>query len=114
MATNKETIEVCRSFSQKVGHPKNRFENSDFFASAKREVPLEEFEKTSRELAELTRKEVEASVTAYKNEFDREVTYEPVLATPEEAEAVQRKIEAVQAELINNEDKAKLQEAENI
>jgi hypothetical protein len=44
----------------------------------------------------------------------REVTYEPITpATPEEAEAVQRKIEAVQAELINNEDKAKREEAEN-
>jgi len=112
MATKKENlIEVCRSFSQKVGHPKNRFENSDFFASAKREVPLEEFEKTSKELADLTRKEVEASVTAYKNEFDREVTYEPITpATPEEAEAVQRKIEEVQAELISNEEKEKLRE----
>ena len=116
MAIKKENlIEICRSCSEKVSKPNNRYENVDFFCSVKREVPLEEFEQTSKDLSAKAIQEVARSVAEYKAGFDREVTYEPITpATPEEEEAVQRKIEEVQAKLITNEDKAKLQEAENI
>jgi len=115
MAIKKENlIEICRSCSEKVSKPNNRYENVDFFCSVKREVPLEEFEQTSKDLSAKAIQEVARSVAEYKAGFDREVTYEPVSATPEEAEALQRKIEEVRAQGISNEEKAKLQEAENI
>jgi hypothetical protein len=112
----KETlIEVCRSFSQKVGNPKKQYENVDFFCSAKREIPLKEAEKTSKELSELVKGEVEGSVKAYKDAFDREVTYESISAkpaTPEEEEQLDREAERIKAEGISEQEKLNLDERE--
>lgn len=117
MAKKKENlIEVCRSFSQKVQNPKSRYENVDFFASAKREVSLEEFEETSMELSSLVKKEVDRAVAEYREGFDREVTYEPLPQKPpteEEAMRLDEEVERIRAEGISEQEKAKLKEAEN-
>ena len=62
------TIEICRSFSQKVSNPQNRYENMDFFASAKAEVGEADKEKVSEELYAFVKDEVSKSVYAYKLE----------------------------------------------
>jgi len=59
-------VEVCRSFSYKMGLPK--FENRDFFCSQKAEVPESEAVATSEALYEFCKSEVIKSVNKYKLE----------------------------------------------
>jgi len=68
MPTKKEKIEVCRSYSQKVSNPKNKYENSDFFCSAKAEVLQEEFKEVSEDLYMRCRAEVIKSITMFEEE----------------------------------------------
>ena len=65
MEKNK-SIEITRSYSQKVSHPTNRFENSDFFCSAKAEVGEDEAIKKSAELFKICQSEVEKSIKEYQ------------------------------------------------
>ncbi len=62
--TKQKLVEIARSFSRKVNL--GNYEVADFFCSEKREVPLEEAEKTSEELFIFCRAEVEKSVEEYK------------------------------------------------
>ena len=57
-------IEICRSFSQKLDI--GNYQNVDFFASFKAEVPEEEAIKKSEELYELAKAEVEKSLRKYQ------------------------------------------------
>ena len=63
-------IEIARSYSQKKSLP--NYENMDFFASAKMEVPESEAEETSEKLFEFCKKEVAKSLEEYyeKNKED--------------------------------------------
>ena len=58
-----QLVEIARSFAQKV-NLKN-YESADFFCSQKREVPLNEADKTSKELYEFCKKEVESNIEDY-------------------------------------------------
>ena len=65
MAKEKDTkIEIARSFSYKMSLPK--YENRDFFCSAKEEVLKLGAEKKSEELFEFVKDEVMKSVYDYK------------------------------------------------
>ena len=68
MPKKEKTIEICRSFSQKVSNPKNRYENMDFFASVKAEVKEADKEKVSEALDIFVQDEVTKSVCAYQLE----------------------------------------------
>lgn len=68
MPKKEKTIQICRSFSQKVANPSNRFENTDFFASATAEVGEKDKEKISEVLYIFVQDEVAKSVYAYKLE----------------------------------------------
>jgi len=61
-----ELIEIARSFSQKVSNPNNRFENMDFFCSAKKEIPVEGSIEISEQLFAFCQDEVEKSVRNYQ------------------------------------------------
>ena len=118
MATKKENlIEVCRSFSQKVSKPGNKYENVYFFCSAKREVALEEFKEASAMLSELVKKEVEGSVESYLAEKTAgsviEVTDTPLphSLTQEQAKYIDQEGERIRAEGISEQEKRKLEEA---
>ena len=51
-------IEVARSYSVKINT--GNFENTDLFCSAKQEVPLKDADKTSQDLMEFCKSQVEA------------------------------------------------------
>ena len=77
---NKETIEICRSYSRKVNL--GNFENIDFFCSAKQEVPEQDFKKASQKLTKLCEQEVEFDIQAYytaKEEAKRKAVAEKLL-----------------------------------
>ena len=105
-----KTIEICRSFSQKVSNPKNRYENMDFFASAKAEVGEADKEKVSEELYAFVQDEVTKSVRAY--ELENIPAPVPMkLTAKEEAEARRKGEEAIlgdlEEEAIKEEEKEK-------
>ncbi len=84
-------VEIARSFSQKVSNPKNQYENCDFFASFKAEVPEDEAIKKSEELFKLARKEVEKSIKKYQ-----EVSFEK---TDKDWDEIQQKLADEQSQL---------------
>lgn len=114
--TNK-TVELCRSFSQKVQDPKNRYVNSDYFCSAKMEVAEKDVKKTSEKLDNLVQEEVRKSIEKRQLENGvekkEEITYEPVrIPTKEEAEALQKEQDRIIAEGETETEKEKRWEAE--
>ena len=64
---NKEPklIEIARSFSRKISNPNNKYENMDYFCSAKKEIPESQAEKVSEELFKFCEEEVMKSVGEY-------------------------------------------------
>ena len=113
-----KTIEICRSFSQKVSNPKNRYENSDFFSSAKMETAEKDIKKVSAKLDKFVQEEVLKSVAKWQEENGvekkEELKYEPIRTTPEDREALQQEQDRIIAEGETDEEKAKRQEAEGL
>ncbi len=72
MPIKEKTIEVCRSFSQKVNL--GNYETCDFFCSAKAEVAEKDFETTSAELFERCYNEVMGSILEFKAKQDTKDT----------------------------------------
>ena len=109
MEKNK-TIEVCRSYSQKVSNPKNRYENSDFFCSAKMEMAEKDIKKVSKKLDKFVQEEVLKSVAKWQEENTleapkEELKYEPI--KPEDREALQKEEDRIIAEGETDEEKRK-------
>jgi len=109
-------IEVCRSYSQKVSHPKNRYENSDFFCSAKIEVPEKQIKKASEKLDKFVQDEVLTSVRNWQLENmpepKEELQYEPIKPTAEEREMLQKEADRIIAEGETDKEKQRRWEAE--
>ena len=58
-------IEIARSFSRKISNPNNKYENMDYFCSAKKEIPESQAEEVSEELFKFCEGEVMKSVGEY-------------------------------------------------
>ena len=105
-------IEIARSYSRKknIGN----YETIDYFCSAKEEVPKSKAEKTSEELFQFCRGEVEKSVAEYQKENApaESKPFRGRFPTKAEAEAVDREAERIIAEGVSDEEKNRLREAE--
>ena len=115
MPKKQELIEIARSFSQKVSNPTNRYENVDFFCSAKKEVPVEGSIEVSEQLFAFCQDEVEKSVRNYQVEHlpisVPAQTNEPTKwEKPEKLQADQDKADELEEEKIREEEKQKVEE----
>jgi len=122
MIKKTQLVEVCSSYSQKVGLQRfggSQYENIDFFQSAKAEVPYSQFEKVAKELYEKCKKIVETRIAEYqgaKEKIEQPSELKQAMEKPfpkkEEAEAIQGKVEQLIEEAETDEDKKLRQERE--
>ena len=101
---NKKTIEVARSFSQKV--QVKQYEPIEFFCSVKAEVPLEELESISDTLDVFCQAEVEKSVKQFLSPAGRP-------PTPKEAQALQEEVDRIKEEAETDDEKRERAERES-
>ena len=116
MPKKEELIEIARSYSQKLNT--GNYTTSDFFCSAKEEVPKSQAVKTSKRLFQFCKSEVEKSIAEYHEEKKEEPPKEEPpkrerFITKEEAGEIQIKAEELGAE--DESDKAyRFNEIENL